>query len=87
MFDTNWNNMHFYYGCERMYDEDISRPKNFDEMLKVAKILSKDFKFVMVNLNNINGKIYFGKMTFTPASGYMKFNPKKWAGYLATCWS
>lgn len=26
----------------------------------------------------IYGKIYFGEMTFTPARGYMKFNPPKY---------
>lgn len=78
MFDTNWNNMHFNYGSESLHDENIPHPENFDEMLNIARILSKDFKFVRVDLNNINGKIYFGEMTFTPASGYMKFNPRKW---------
>jgi len=78
MFDTNWNNMHFNYGGESLHDETVPKPENFDKMLEIAKILSKNFKFVRVDLNNINGKIYFGEMTFTPASGYMKFNPRKW---------
>ena len=77
MFDTQWNNLHFNYGGA-LHDEKIPPPENLDKMLKIAKILSKDFKFVRVDLHNINGKIYFGEMTFTPASGYMKFNPRKY---------
>ena len=76
MFDTNWNNLHFNYGGN-LHTETIPPPQNFDKMLEIARKLSKDFKFVRVDLHNINGKIYFGEMTFTPASGYMKFsNPK-----------
>jgi len=78
MFDTNWKNLHFNYGSESLHDKDIPCPENFDKMLEIARVLSKDFKFVRVDLHNINGKIYFGEMTFTPASGYMKFNPRKW---------
>lgn len=77
MYDTNWNNLHFNYGGH-LHKIGVGKPKNFDKMLEIARILSKDFKFVRVDLHNINGKIYFGEMTFTPASGYMKFSNCKW---------
>ena len=47
----------------------ISKPKNWDEMVKIAENLAKKFPFVRVDLYNIDGKIYFGEMTFTPAKG------------------
>lgn len=77
MFDAKWNNLHFNYG-ENLHDEKIPCPENFDEMLDIARKLSKDFKFVRVDLHNVKGKIYFGEMTFTPASGYMKFSKPKY---------
>lgn len=77
MFDTEWNNLHFNYGG-KLHEEDVPCPKNLDEMLDVARKLSKDFKFVRVDLHNVDGKIYFGEMTFTPASGYMKFSRRKY---------
>lgn len=77
MFDTNWNNLHFNYGG-KLHPYEVPTPKNLDKMLEIAKILSKDFQFVRVDLHNINGRIYFGEMTFTPASGYMRFNPLKY---------
>lgn len=77
MFDKNWNNCAFNYGG-KLHTANIPKPENFDEMLDIARILSKDFKFVRVDLHNVNGKIYFGEMTFTPAGGFMKFNPRKY---------
>lgn len=46
------------------------RPTTFDQMLEYARILSKPFPFVRMDFYEINGKIYFGEMTFTPAGGY-----------------
>lgn len=52
----------------------INKPSNFDEMVKIAEKLAKPFPFVRVDLYNINGKIYFSEMTFTPAKGTLKFD-------------
>lgn len=48
------------------------------EMIKYAEILSKDIPFVRIDLYNVNHKIYFGEITFFPASGLGKFEPEKW---------
>ena len=77
MFDTKWNNLHFNYGGY-LHESEVPPPENLDKMLEIARILSKDFKFVRVDLHNVDGKIYFGEMTFTPVSGYMKFKPRKY---------
>ena len=42
-------------------------PDNLDKMLDYAANLSKDFPVVRVDFYNINGKIYFGEITFTSA--------------------
>jgi hypothetical protein len=39
-------------------------------MIEIAKILSKDFPHVRVDLYNLNQKIYFGELTFYDGSGY-----------------
>ena len=41
-----------------------------DRMAEAARILSKDFKFVRVDLYDVDGKPFFGEMTFTPAGGF-----------------
>lgn len=67
-FDSNWNHLN-YSKKEKWSDFQIVKPKNLDEMFEIASKISKGFPFVRVDLYNINGKIYFGEMTFTPAAG------------------
>lgn len=51
-----------------------TKPENLEEMVEVAKILSKDFNFVRVDLYDCNSKgVVFGELTFTPASGLMGY--------------
>ena len=47
-------------------------------MISVCEKLSDKFPFVRVDLYNVDGKIYFGELTFYPASGYGKFEPGEW---------
>ncbi len=47
----------------------IPRPERLSQMLEVAKTLSADFDFVRVDLYQVDGKVYFGELTFTPANG------------------
>ncbi len=42
-------------------------------MLEIAEKLAKQFPVVRVDLYNIDGKIYFGEMTFTSLGGTMDF--------------
>lgn len=74
IYDTNWNRIYVDSDCSQKNIE-IPKPKNFDELLNVASILSEDFPFVRVDLYDIEGKIYFGEHTFYPWSGYVQFNP------------
>jgi hypothetical protein len=42
------------------------KPESFDRMLEIARELSKDFPFVRVDLYDMDGKVVFGELTFTP---------------------
>lgn len=48
----------------------IPQPKSFEKMKEYARILCKDFPFVRMDFYDIDGKVYFGEMTFTPKGGY-----------------
>lgn len=74
-YDNNWNLLNMKEKGYENYKKECKKPKNFDEMLKIAEILSKKFQFVRVDLYNVDGKIYFGELTFTPASGKHPFTP------------
>ena len=51
-------------------------PVNLNRMIKLAEMLSKNIPFLRVDLYEVNGKIYFGELTFYPASGFGKFKPE-----------
>lgn len=68
-FNKNWDLMPFTKDYYDDPDIKISKPKMIKRAFEIAESLSKDFPFVRVDLYIINGKIYFGELTFTPAAG------------------
>ena len=58
-------------------DYPLKKPSNFEKMVEVAEKLASKFPFVRVDLYNINGKIYFSEMTFTPAKGTLILDDDK----------
>ena len=62
------------------------RPENYQEMIDVAEILANGFSQVRVDLYNLNGKVYFGEMTFTSTSGTGLFEPEEFDRILGDCW-
>lgn len=68
--DTNWNPLP--YTKEEYLPSSIPpRPKHLDRMIEIAKILSKDFEVVRVDLYEYRDKVYFSELTFSPWGGYM----------------
>lgn len=76
LFDKDMNLLPYRRKDIDLIDFEIKKPKNYSTMLEIASLLSKDFPHVRVDLYNIDGKIYFGEMTFYNASGYGKFDPE-----------
>jgi len=56
----------------------ISKPLQFEKMVELSKILSSNIPHVRVDFYEVNGKLYFGEMTFYHFSGFMPFQPQKW---------
>lgn len=73
-YDRDWNDLHVTSDCEAI-DRKIEKPENLDEMLAVAEKLSEDFPYVRVDLYSVDGKVYFGELTFYPWSGYVQYTP------------
>lgn len=61
--------------CHETNEAANSKPKNYEQMLKYAAILSEDFLFVRVDLYNVEGKIYISELTFFPTGGFMELEP------------
>lgn len=66
----------FYRLDHKRFDTPPTAPKNLGEMLRIAKDLSTDFLFVRVDFMNVEGKLYFSELTFTPSAGIMPLAPK-----------
>ena len=56
----------------------LSIPQNLEEMICFAEQLSQGLTFVRVDFYNVDGMIYFGEMTFYPASGVGPFTDEIW---------
>jgi len=52
------------------------KPKNFEKMIELAAKLAADIPHVRVDLYEINGKVYFGEMTFYSQAGIEPFEPE-----------
>lgn len=50
-----------------------NKPACFEEMIKIASVLSKPFPLVRIDYYVVGGKLYLGEMTFTPQGGYIDF--------------
>lgn len=56
-----------------MHDEVVPKPKCLDEMIEICRTLSRGFACVRVDLYEVDGKVYFGEMTFTSNGGRMRY--------------
>lgn len=76
-YDTDFNHLPFTNGHPNA-DVWPSKPVNFEKMLTIASKLSQNIPHVRVDLYNVNGKIYFGELTFFHWSGMVPFVPDTW---------
>lgn len=75
-YDSEWNLTdgvlpHFHPMQRR-----LPKPQNFERMKEIALALSSGMEYVRVDLYNIEGKIYFSELTFTPMGNVLPY--RKW---------
>lgn len=54
------------------------KPACFEEMKRLAAILSEGTPQLRVDFYEVDGKVYFGEMTFFHCSGMEAFHPEEW---------
>lgn len=54
------------------------KPYGFEDMKRIASILSEKIPCVRIDFYEINKKVYFGEMTFFDDGGYMNATPSTW---------
>ena len=68
-FDRNWTLEPITQEGIDDKDKIIPKPENIEQAFAYAEKLSKDFPYVRVDFYLVNGRIYFGELTFTPSAG------------------
>jgi len=77
-YDRDWKKLPLSKGPYPNSNKNYLKPGNFTEMIDVAEKLSAKFKHARIDLYNVDGKIYFSEITFTPDCGLLPFQPKKY---------
>ena len=77
IYNSKFERLPYDRADERPLEREVPKPKNYERMIEIARMLSKDFPHVRVDLYNIDGNILFGETTFYPGSGYMQFKPNE----------
>lgn len=77
-FDLDFKKMPFRRGDFESLRVLPKKPKNFNLMVNMARKLANGTSFVRVDLYEINNRVYFSELTFTPCAGMMPFEPEEW---------
>lgn len=80
-FDMDFHHLPFTNGHPNAPHE-IGRPRSFEEMKELAGKLADGIPQVRVDLYEVDGRVYFGELTFFHWSGMVPFEPGEWDGKL-----
>ena len=78
LYSPDWELLPFGFNYPSHPEINFEKPSKLDEMIELAKRLSKGMPFLRVDLYWTGEKIYFGELTFFPASGMGKFTSEEW---------
>lgn len=77
-YDEAWNHLDIQRPAHANAILPIVRPKQYKLMKELAAKLSQKIPFVRIDFYEINEKVYFGEITFYPASGFEGFRSESW---------
>lgn len=84
--DRDWQPIPVSIGVDRP-EQLPPRPTCLSQMLEIAETLGKEFDFVRVDLYQVDEQVYFGEMTFAPASGLITFRPRHYDRAFGAFWA
>ena len=76
-FDMDFNHLPFTIDHD-MAKTPPEKPSGFEEMKRLAGILSEGTPQLRVDFYEVDGRVYFGEMTFFHCSGMEGFHPEEW---------
>lgn len=77
-FSLKWTHLDLKRPAVRQSDKQIDKPKAFTQMIELAEKLSEKISFVRTDFYDVGGKLFFGELTFYPATGMSPFLPTEW---------
>jgi hypothetical protein len=89
IYDDKWNRLPFSWVEKGVVEPDVNvgniqKPTSLQKMIEIGSKIAKDFPYVRVDFYDINGKLYYGEITFYHGSGFDVFVPEKfdfeWGG-------
>ena len=87
VYDLDWNfHPEFSVSCPHyvLKHEPLPRPKSLDRMLEAASALTQGFPEVRFDCDEVDGKAYFGEMTFSAAAGFNYFYTQEFLNKLGS---
>ena len=86
-FDRDWNLLPFGQLNHPAHETAPKKPAELDEMVRIAETLAAGFQHVRVDLYDVGGRVYFGEMTFTSASGIIQWDPPETDKLIGAHWN
>lgn len=84
-YTTKWERENYHWSSDKGNGKftvpakfDVEKPSTLNDMISLSQVLSKDFDYVRVDWYDVEGKLYFGELTFHHDSGYSPIIPEKW---------
>lgn len=84
-YDTEWKPQPYRWSPPIVNDKDndsqkngLQRPDTLEEMIELSAILAEPFDYVRVDWYDVDGKLYFGELTFHHDGGFVPILPKIW---------
>lgn len=80
LYDIEWNYIDKQIEYPKNPGHQITKPAGLGKMLELAQKLAEDIgsPSIRIDFYDINGKIYFGEITFYQEGGFAKFEPEEY---------
>ncbi|SEL56907.1 TupA-like ATPgrasp [Ruminococcus sp. YRD2003] len=76
-FDREFNWLDFTWGYAHA-DKTPAKPQNYEKMFELAERLAEGTPELRVDFYEVDGKVYFGELTFFDGSGLDRIKPFEW---------
>lgn len=79
-FDSNWIPTEFRIGNQYIpsKNNDVEKPIHLNKIIELSESILEQFCFLRLDWYQVDGKIYFGEITFHPGGGFSEIYPSEW---------